>query len=583
MKYASLAKLYESLESTTKRLEKTFLLSEFIKTIKKDDIKKVMLLVQGRVFPVWDSRKIGVAAKIVIKALSLASGLSIKEIEDIWRETGDLGDAAAEIVKKKKQATLFSQDPTDDKVFNNLKKLATLEGKGTVSNKLQLIAELLTSAKPIEAKYITRTLLEDLRVGIAEGTLRDAILWANFGEEIGINYDKEKNDIGIKDREDFNNYLSLVQSAYDVSNDFAVVAESAKDGEKGLKSVELTLGRPIKSMLAIKAKDIPDAFGRVGKPCAIEYKYDGFRMQIHKENNNITIFTRRLENVTNQFPDVVKVLKTHLTCESCILDSEAVGFDKKTNKYLPFQNISQRIKRKYDIAQTAKDFPVELNVFDIMYYNGESLLNKDFKERRIILESVILPKERVIMPSKHKITESEKELEDFYKESLDMGNEGLMAKKLDSPYKPGARVGHMVKIKPVMEPLDLVIVKAEWGEGKRSKWLSSFTLACIDENGDFLEIGKVGTGIKEKSELGVSFEELTKLLEPLVISESAKEVEVKPKLIVEVNYEEIQKSPTYTSGYALRFPRLSRIRDDKAIEEIANIQMVEEFYEGQGK
>lgn len=578
MKYSRLADLYESLESTTKRLEKTSILSDFLKNVDKKDISRVVLLVQGRVFPVWDPRKLGVAAQIVLKSLSLASGLPLHKIESLWKETGDLGDTAEKVVMDKQQATLFSQDLTDKKVFSNLRKLASLEGKGTVSNKLQLIAELLTSAKPKEAKYIVRTILEDLRVGVAEGTLRDAILWANFGDKIGLNYNPETNDIGISDREKYNFYLDIVQSAYDVSNDFAVVAERAAESLESLKNVSLTIGNPVKAMLAIKAKDIDDAFDRVGRPCAFEYKYDGFRMQIHKQGNNVQIFTRRLENVTRQFPDVVESVKDHVSCESCILDSEAVGFDRSTGNYLPFQNISQRIKRKYDIHQISKDFPVELNIFDIIYLNGESLINKEFSQRRKLLESVVTQKHRLLCLSKQIITDSKTEAESFYEESLKVGNEGVMAKSLKAPYKPGARVGYMVKVKPVMEPLDLVIVKAEWGEGKRSKWLSSFTLACIDDSGSFLEIGKVGTGIKEKSELGVSFEELTNLLKPLIIKESGKEAIVKPKIVVEVNYEEIQKSPTYSSGYALRFPRLSRVRDDKAVDEISTLSMVEEYY-----
>jgi len=373
-----------------------------------------------------------------------------------------------------------------------------------------------------------------------------------------------------------------VQGAYDVANDFSVVAEKAKvEGVKGLESISLEPGRPVKVMLALKVSDVKEGFERVGKPADIEYKLDGFRLQIHKKGNDIKLFTRRLENVTKQFPDVVDYVKNHVKGNSFIIDSEAVGFSPKTKKYLPFQSISQRIKRKYDIKNMAKEFPVELNVFDVIYYNGKNMIKTPFIERRKLVEKIVKPAERKIVYVKNLITSDEKEVLKFYKESLNKGNEGIMFKTLDAVYKPGARVGHMVKFKPVMDTLDLVIVGAEWGEGKRSNWLSSFTLACIDENNNFLEIGKVGTGIKEKSELGVSFSQLTEEIRPLIISEKGKNVKVRPEIVVEISYEEIQKSPTYNSGYALRFPRVVNLRLERSAEECSTLKMVEEFYEGQ--
>ena len=637
MKYINLVEVYQRLDSTTKRLEKTYFISELLRKTPLEDLSRITLLLQGKIFPPWDERKIGVASRMVLKAINFATGLNSGEIEDEWKKTGDLGKTAENLIKKKKQATLFSQDLSVSKVFNNLRKLATLEGLGSVDQKVKLISELLTSAKPIEARYIVRNVLEELRVGVGAGSLRDAITWAFFPKVCGIffkcdkcnNYmpniakclecneiienkfkkeiekfdetkvlklksidELKKADIKKYDfilckdenlaREAYNYFVNAVQGAYDVANDFSVVAEKAKiDGIKGLMNVSLEPGRPIKVMLAIKVKDVKEGFERVGKPADIEYKLDGFRLQIHKKDKDIKLFTRRLDNVTKQFPDVVDYVKHNIKGESFIIDSEAVGFSPKTKKYLPFQSISQRIKRKYDIENMAKEFPVELNVFDIIYYNGKNMITTPFSERRKIIEKIVKPAERKIVYVKNLITSDEKEVLKFYKESLDRGNEGIMLKTLDAVYKPGARVGHMVKFKPVMDTLDLVIVGAEWGEGKRSNWLSSFTLACIDENNNFLEIGKVGTGIKEKSELGVSFSQLTEELKPLIISEKGKGVNVKPEIVVEINYEEIQKSQTYSSGYALRFPRLINLRLERSAEECSTLSMVEEFYENQ--
>jgi DNA ligase-1 len=347
---------------------------------------------------------------------------------------------------------------------------------------------------------------------------------------------------------------------------------------------ELVIGKPVKVMLALKVNDAEEGIKRVGQPLEAEFKLDGFRIQAHKTKDKIRLFTRRLEDVTLQFPDIVSFVKENVKADSFILDSEAVGYSPKTKKYLPFQKISQRIRRKYNIEEMAEKFPVELNVFDILYYDGKNMLKEPFKKRRDILENIVKEKKKQIVLVKKLLTSDAKEINKFFKESIAAGNEGLMLKNLDSPYKPGARVGYMVKLKETMENLDLVIVGAEWGEGKRARWLSSYVLACRDEDGNLLEIGRVSTGLKEKDEEGLSFNEMTKMLQPLVISAKGKEVKVKPEIIIEVAYEEIQKSPKYSSGFALRFPRVIRLRtDERNVEDISSLEYVEELYYGQKK
>ncbi len=584
MQYKALVDTYEQLEATTKRLEKTNIITALLKKTNIEDLEIVVLLLQGKLFPGWDESKIGVASRLIIKAINVASGIDNKKIEEEWKKTGDLGKVAENLIGKKSQSTLFKKDLSVKKVFENLRKLATLEGAGTVDKKIKLIAELLTSASPKEAKYIVRNVLEELRVGVGEGSLRDALVWA-YVPSVKFKYlEKEKKiEMTVEERKVYNEASEEVQHAFDITNEFAVVATALKkSGLKGLKDMSLIAGKPIKAMLYPKAKDIEDAFKGVGKPAALEYKYDGFRLQIHKAKDKITLFTRRLENVTTRFPEVIDYVKDNVRGSSFILDTEAVGFDSKSGKYLPFQSISQRIKRKYDISTLAKKYPVELNIFDIMSYEGKTLLKEPFKKRRRLLEKITKEKPKKIVLAKQLITSDLKKAEQFYKESLKAGEEGIMVKNLEEIYKPGSRVGYGMKVKPVMDPLDLVIVGAEWGEGKRSGWLTSFTIACLkDEN--YLEIGKVGTGIKELEGEGVSFAALTKMLKPLVVSEKGKSIKVKPKIIIEVNYEEIQRSPTYSSSYALRFPRLVRLREDKALDEISTLEMVETFYKQQKK
>lgn len=581
MKYKLLAELYTKIEGTTKRLEKTFFVSEFLKDSPVAELDKLMLLFQGRVFPPWDERKIGVAAKLVLKAINVSTGISLSDIEKEWKKTGDLGLTAENLVRTKKQGTLFAKELSVKKVFDNLQKLSSVEGTGSVDIKTKLISELLTSAEPDEARFIVRNVLEDLRVGIGDGVIRDAIVWAYLGDSLDINYDSEKKAINPADRDKYNSYVAVVQSAYDILNDFAKVVIVAKEkGLSGLRNVKLAIGRPLKVMLYPKAIDIEDAFKRVGKPAAIEYKYDGFRMQVHRKGNKIQIFTRRLDEVTQQFPEVVDFVRNNVTGDEYILDGEALGYDPKSGEYLPFQKMSQRIKRKYDIKQMALDFPVELNVFDILCHDGESVIKKPFSERRALIEKMIKSVPKKIRCAKQLVTEDPEKANVFYQESLQAGEEGVMFKKMDGIYKPGARVGYGVKVKPVMESLDLVIVGAEWGNGKRSAWLTSFTLACHDPDTDeFLTIGKVGTGMKElEQEEGVTFSQLTEALKPHIIGEKGKEVSLSPVLVVEINFEEIQKSPTYTSGYALRFPRVVRLRDDRSPDEASDIDLVEELF-----
>ncbi|MEK6942793.1 MAG: ATP-dependent DNA ligase [Nanoarchaeota archaeon] len=584
MEYSKLVEIYEALNKTTKRLEKVHIISEFLKDINVNEMEQTVLLLEGRVFPIYDQREIGVASRSMLKAMNLATGISVEQIEAEWKTLGDLGIVAEKIVKGKKQYTLHSEKLSVKKVFENIRKLAELEGHGTVDRKTQLIAELLTSATPIEAKYIVKTVLSEMRIGVGEGSMRDAITWAFFGKDTGVKYTREGNDIEVENREVYNKYLDAVQHAYDMTNEFYEVAKAAKlNGLNGLASMKMKTGIPIKVMLSLKTDTIEEGFETVGKPAALEFKYDGFRIQAHKDGDKITLFTRRLENVTNQFPDIVKFVMDNVDGKSFIIDSEAVGYNKKTGKYMPFQNISQRIKRKYDIDRMANDFPVELNVFDIISYGGQSMISEPFEKRRKLLEKIVKQEPKKIMLSKILITESEKDVEAFFKQAVNAGNEGLMFKSLSAPYKPGARVGHMIKFKSVMETLDLAITGADWGEGKRSNWLSSYAISCINEDGNFVEIGRVSTGLKEKEEEGLSFLEMTRILQPLIIKEEGKTVSVKPKIVIEIAYEEIQKSPSYTSGYALRFPRIICLRVEKGPEDVSTLDYVEKLYESQKK
>ncbi len=603
MDYTELAEVYRELENTSKRLEKTKIIHKFLKKTSAKDLPDAIQLLQGRVFPQGDELVIGMSSKLLVKAIAKSMGESAEKVESLWGKKGDLGTVAEELAKNKKQRTLFSQKLTVKKVITNIKNLAGLTGQGTVNRKVDLIAELLTSASPPEARYICRTVTEELRAGAGPGILRDAIAWAYLPKVVGINAEEKSNkNLHAKDikdlkhlekydtitaddektaREIYNHLIETVQRAYDLTNDFTEVAETAKEkGFEALQTISMAPGKPIKVMLYEKAENIEDAFERVGKPAAIEAKLDGFRIQIHRKKDEITLYTRRMENVTSQFPDIQEEARKNIRSRDYIADGEIIGLDPKTGRIRPFQEISQRIKRKYNIKELIAKLPVRAMLFDLMHANGENLLQEPLETRRKKLKAII-KESKGLQLVKQLITDNQKKAEEYYKKCLDEGNEGVMMKNLQGLYKPGLRVGFGVKVKPTMETLDLVITEAQWGEGKRSSWLSSFTLACRDEENELYTIGKVGTGIKEKKEDGASFEELTEELKKNIISEKGKAVKVKPTLVVEINYQEIQKSPTYTSGYALRFPRVVRIRSERGISDISTLKEVKKLYQNQ--
>lgn len=560
MKYIELAKVYEKLENTPSKLEKVEILAAAFKRCSEQDLPYMVLLSGGRVFPNYDQTELGVAQQLAIKAISKAAGEPVARAEKKFKSTGDLGLVVEFFASHKKQRTLGSKPLTIEKVFQNLQDMTKHIGKGSQGRKLNLMAELLSAASPLEAKYIIRTVLQQLRIGIAEGVIRDAIAKA------------------------FSVSAESVENAWNMKSDFGEIALAAKkQGETGLKKIKLELGKSVQVLLAEKAPDLKTALESFANP-AIETKVDGMRAQMHKRGNDVWIYTRRLENVTNQFPDLVKLVRKCVTANECIIEGEVMGVNPKTREPLAFQILSQRIHRKYDIEKTLKEIPIQANLFDIVYLNGKTLFDKKLSERRKILERVI-KQTREFRLIDQIVTKDVAQAQKFYDNALRMRQEGVMVKNLDALYIPGRSVGGgWLKVKPTMESLDLAVVGATWGTGKRAGALTSFALACRDADTDaFLECGMMSTGIKEKkdAEIDVTYEDMTKLLKPLITAEKAGEAKITPKVVIEVAYEEIQKSPTYSSGFALRFPRFLRLRPEKGAEQADTIDRILYLYGSQ--
>ena len=556
MKYSRVAEAFEKLEATQKNLEKTSILAQLLEE-SGDELSSIVLLASGTPFPAWKNMDLGASSKTLVKVISKATGRTEKEVEQSWKETGDLGLAAEEMVEKKTQQRLFKGDLTVEKVVKRLEKIAEKEAPGSQSidqdKKQKELAELISSAEPKEARYIARIIINNLRLGIGEGTIRDALSEAFFDGE----------------------HAEDIQKAYDFTNDFGEVANACKKGIEEVNSLELVLGRPIKSMLAKKVETIEEGFEEVGEPAAIDYKYDGMRAQIHVQEGEVTVFTRRLEDVTEQFPEAVEAVEENIDAENCIIDTELVGYDPEDGSTIEFQKLSKRIKRKYEIQKLSEEIPVEVRPFDLIYLD-DPILERPYKERWEKLKEIVTEEERILRLVDHEETSNEEEVNKMHQKSLSQGHEGIMMKSLEAEYKPGNRVGYMVKLKPVMETLDLAIVGAKWSEGRRSDWLGRLYLGCYDEeNDEYLEVGKMATGLTDEQ-----FQEITEKLKPLITKEEGRKVEVRPEVIVEAEYEEIQQSPNYSSGYALRFPRMKSFRDDK--EKPDTLEKVKKLYKEQG-
>ncbi len=560
MEYAALVETYRALAGTDSTLEKTALLAELFADANETHLPLLVTLCRGTAFPARESAELGISSNLTREAISKATGIGEEEIEDRWRETGDLGDAAAWAVSERTQQALVPTTLDVETVHATLAEIAGYEGEGSQGRRIDAVSRLLSDAEPEEARYLVRTVLGHLRVGVGSGTVRDALAEAFL-------------DGGEADRE-------AVERAYQLTNDYRIVAETARDrGVEGLRAVSIELFRPIELMLAEKSEGIAEAIRDVAEPdedVLWEYKYDGIRVQVHKRGEEVRVFTRRLEEVTEAFPELASAVREAVSAESALLDAELVGYDRERGRPVAFQQLSRRVRRKYDVEELSETIPTTLHVFDLPFVEGASLLDEPLSERLSRLDPLLTKREGIEHAERLR-SRAEDRVREFYEAALAAGHEGVMAKNAGAAYQPGRRVGHVVKVKPAMEPLDLVVTRAQWSEGRRSDYLGRLFLGCHDpEADDFPEVGRLSTGYTDEE-----LAELTALLEPLVTGTEGRRVSLRPELVLEIEYEEIQDSPEYGSGYALRFPRFLRRRDDLAPADADTLSRVEELYDDQ--
>ena len=516
--FSDFAELCEKLTSTTKKLEKISSLSEFLRSLNEKELEIVPLFILGLVFPPGDSRSLNVS----------------------WRTIQGIGK---KVPPKAKSASLSILD-----VSGFFSCIALISGKGSRKQIDSVLIELFSRASKIERKYLIRIIFGEMRIGVAEGVLLEGIAKAANAD------------------------LEDVRQAHMYLGDPGMVAKIAlRKGGKELKKVNLRLFKPVQPMLAALAEDFLTVFKEHGGQSAFEIKFDGARVQIHKQKDKVKIYSRQLSDVTSSLPDLVEVVRKGIKADSIIIEGEVVAVGKN-DRPLPFQELMRRFRRVHDIEQLIEEVPIKLFLFDLLYLNGESHIKSSYEKRWNLMQKHCNSE----LLAGRIVTADRKEAENFLRKSLKSGHEGLMVKKLDSIYTPGTRGKRWFKIKPA-ETLDVVIVAADWGSGRRKGWLSNYHLAVLDEvSAQYTEIGKTFKGLTDQQ-----FKWITKKLLELKRKDTSYTVHVKPEMVVEVAYNEIQRSPQYESKFALRFARIKRIRQDKSPSQVDTLQRLQKLYEKQ--
>ena len=579
MEFARVVEAYERIEATTKRLEMTDHLVALFRETPKDEIDTLAYLTQGQVHPDYVGIELGLAEKLVIRVLATATGLPRDRVTALWKEKGDLGLVGEDAIRSRQQRALTAEPLSLAKVYGNLDEIARASGTGSQERKVQLLVDLLQSATPKEAKYIVRIVVGKMRLGVADMTIVDALA-ATYATK------------GDRD---------AVERAYNVSSDLGEVARIlAADGLDGLSKIRLKLFRPIRSMLCERLETLQGIFERLGR-CALEYKYDGLRVQAHIGDGKVVLFSRQLENITSQFPEIVEGLHDAYRGARGIVEGEAVPVDPNTGEFLPFQEVSRRRGRKYDVEVMMKEYPVVLYVFDCLLEAGEDLTGRPYKERRDILHRAIRANEKVQLAT-YVDTDDVVGAEKFFDSALQVGGEGLVAKALDSTYEAGARGYQWVKFKreyaaAMSDTVDLVIVGAFAGRGKRAGTYGALLMAAYEKEADvFRTVCKLGSGFDDPT-----LQALPERLRTHKVSNKPARVDSKlvadvwfePAAVLEVLGAEITLSPVHTggqdrvrkgAGFAIRFPRFTgRWREDKGPEDATTVAEIQSMYERQQK
>jgi DNA ligase-1 len=590
MDFSYIADAFEKMETTTSRLTLTDYLVELLKKTPAEIIDQVIYLVQGKLRPDYEGIELGLAEKMALRSLSNSSGLDMSSLLEVYRKTGDLGDTAKEVMNTKIQSTLLSEKMTVELVYSTLNKIALTAGSGAQDSKIRLVSSLLNDSTPQEIRYIMKFIMRTLRLGIADYTVMDALALAFTGNKSNRH---------------------LLENAYNVSSDLGTVAKVlATGGIDSVKLIHITLYKPVRPMLAERVRTSDEALARMNGVAAAEYKLDGERIQIHKGEEKVELFTRKLEKVTHHYPDIVKAVSSLTRVKEAILEGEIVAIDLQTSEFLPFQELMHR-RRKYGIQEAMENYPVVLNVFDVLFMDGTSKTSLSYSQRRALIEKIIPQnnlknkngRNKAVSPIPQIIVKDSERIEKFLASSIENGSEGLIIKNLDSPYRAGAREYAWVKLKreyksEFADTLDLVIVGGLYGRGRRVGKYGALLLAGYDSKSDmFRTTCKVGTGFTDKhlNDFYSSLERHRIKRKHARVDTSMENMDVwfEPKIVIEVIASEITLSPSHTAGInsirhgyglALRFPKFTgKIRDDKNPEDSTTVEELILMYKQQRK
>ncbi|MBR4225884.1 MAG: ATP-dependent DNA ligase [Candidatus Methanomethylophilaceae archaeon] len=576
MLYSELADTFDRLESTGGRLEMTAIMAEFFRRIDRRELRSIVYLSQGRLHPDFYPQELGMADRLVLKTIAITVGMQESKVEELWIKTGDPGEVAEKLIGKKKQMTLFSEDLTLDRVVKGLTAIESAEGKDSQDRKMKQLANMLHDAGPVEARYLCRIVTGRMRVGAGTMTILDALAEAFATKE---------------DR-------PAIERAFNVTCDIGLVAETiAEGGMDAIRAIGVQVGSPVKVMLAERLPSIPEVVAKMGGRCAMEYKYDGIRVQAHIGKDGVKLFSRRLEDLTSNFPDIAQSLRTRCKSEEAIIEGECVAIHPETGFMLPFQTVTHR-RKKHGMDDAVRDVPVRIFMFDILYADGRDMTGMPYPDRRKALEDGFSIGGMVQMTTM-RVVESPEQGEEFFASAIAARCEGIMAKSLspESVYRAGSRGFLWIKYKKdyqqaLTDSFDLVVVGAFYGMGKRAGRYGALLMAVYDpESGMFETVCKLGTGFDDAFLAGMPDlldDGLSEVKPSSVQAEMVPDVWFEPTVVLEVVAAEITLSPIHTAardvikegaGLGIRFPRFTgRVRDDKSPEQATTTEEVVRMY-----
>jgi DNA ligase-1 len=575
MKFSAIAEVFDKLESTASRLEMTSILAEFFKTLEPEDIKPIIYLTQGKIAPDFAGVELGMADRLVAKAIAFTVGETESSISEMMIKLGDPGTVAEKLIADKKQMTLFSETLTLGRVISSLTAIAQTEGRDSQGRKMKYLSNMLHDSDPVEARYLCRIVTGRMRTGVAAMTVLDALA------------------LSFADKD----ARPEIERAYNVTSDLGLVgATLAGHGMAGISKIRVKLGNPIRVMLAERLPSLTHILEKMGGECAMEYKYDGIRVQAHIGPDGVKLYSRRLEDLTSNFPDIAESLKSRLNGKDAIIEGECVAIDKE-GKMMPFQTVTHR-RRKHGMDDAVNDYPVNIFMFDILYLNGKDLTNLPYTERRKLLSDSFSISGKIGLTTMMLVSGPE-EAETFFEDALRARCEGIMAKSIgrESVYRAGSRGFLWIKYKKdystnLMDSFDLVVVGAFYGMGKRAGKYGALLMAAFNhDTGMYSTVCKLGTGFDD-----AFLDELPEMLDPYksekrplsVDSKMVPDVWFEPTLVLEVTGAEISVSPIHTaasgiegedSGIAIRFPRFTgRVRNDRGPDQATTVEEIEEMY-----